>query len=281
MRPSSDVLLRSQHPQSMLWSLGISGDLPIVVVRIDEVEDLEIVRQLFRAHEYWRMKQLAVDLVIVNERPSSYVQELQASLEALVRANQSRPSLDGEGTLGGVFVLRGDMSVDRGAQLASECGACCAAQPPRKSLAANQTAGEIGAALHGAGQTSPGRGESIAAICPVETGTRILQRSGWFRSRWARIRDHPWRGTVDPGALDQRHCQRHVWLSGIGFRLWIHVVDKQPREPDYSVVKRPRQRPSRRGNVRSRRGQRRGLGSHRLADSRGVLLLYNPARPRL
>ncbi len=76
IRPSSDVLRRSLHPQSMLWSLGISGDLPIVVVRIDEVEDLEIIRQLFRAHEYWRMKQLAVDLVILNERPSSYVQEL-------------------------------------------------------------------------------------------------------------------------------------------------------------------------------------------------------------
>jgi len=109
MRPSVDALRRSLHPQSMLWSLGISGDLPIVAVRIDEVEDLEIVRQLFRAHQYWRMKQLAVDLVIVNERPSSYVQELQASLEALVRANQLRPSLDGVGTLGSVFVLRGDI----------------------------------------------------------------------------------------------------------------------------------------------------------------------------
>jgi cyclic beta-1,2-glucan synthetase len=109
MRPSSDVLQRSGRAQSMLWSLGISGDLPIVAVRIDEIEDLEIVRQLFRAHQYWRMKQLAVDLVIVNERPSSYVQELQASLEALVRANQSRPSSDGEGNLGGVFVLRGDL----------------------------------------------------------------------------------------------------------------------------------------------------------------------------
>ena len=37
-----------------LWAHGISGDLPIVLVRIDEVEDLDIVRQLLRAHEYWR-----------------------------------------------------------------------------------------------------------------------------------------------------------------------------------------------------------------------------------
>ena len=44
------------------------------------------------AHEYWRMKQLAVDLVILNERASSYVQDLQIALETLVRASQSRPS---------------------------------------------------------------------------------------------------------------------------------------------------------------------------------------------
>ena len=46
---------------------GISGDLPIVLVRIDEAEDLDLVRQLLRAHEYWRLKGLAVDLVILNE----------------------------------------------------------------------------------------------------------------------------------------------------------------------------------------------------------------------
>ena len=47
--------------------------------------------QLLQAHEYWRMKQLAVDLVILNERASSYVQDLQIALETLVRASQSRP----------------------------------------------------------------------------------------------------------------------------------------------------------------------------------------------
>jgi cyclic beta-1,2-glucan synthetase len=52
---------------------GISGDLPIVLVRIDDAEDSAIVRQLLRAHEYWRMKRLAVDLVILNERAPSYV----------------------------------------------------------------------------------------------------------------------------------------------------------------------------------------------------------------
>ena len=78
-------------------------------MRIDEVEDLEIVRQLLRAHEYWRMKQLAVDLVILNERPSSYTADLQGALEAILRASQSRGHPEGEDTRGSVFVLRADL----------------------------------------------------------------------------------------------------------------------------------------------------------------------------
>ncbi len=109
LRPSSGMLRRSERGQSTLWAHGISGDLPIVLVRIDEVEDLEIVRQLLRAHEYWRIKQLAVDLVILNERPTSYAQDLHASLEALVRASQSRPRPEGEGARGTVFVMRADL----------------------------------------------------------------------------------------------------------------------------------------------------------------------------
>ena len=45
---------RRWRPPPALWAHGISGDLPIVLVRIDDVEDIDIVRQLLRAHEYWR-----------------------------------------------------------------------------------------------------------------------------------------------------------------------------------------------------------------------------------
>jgi cyclic beta-1,2-glucan glucanotransferase len=109
VRPSSAVLTRNTQGPSALWQYGISGDIPIVLVRIDEPEDQEIVRQLLRAHEYWRMKQLAVDLVILNEQGPSYVQDLQGSLEAHVRAGQSRLQSEGDKPSGGVFVLRGDL----------------------------------------------------------------------------------------------------------------------------------------------------------------------------
>jgi cyclic beta-1,2-glucan synthetase len=93
MRPPRDVIQRGGGAPAALWAQGISGDLPIVLLRIDHIEDIEIVRQLLRAHEYWQLKQLAVDLVILNERASSYVQDLQAALETLVRMSQSRPRI--------------------------------------------------------------------------------------------------------------------------------------------------------------------------------------------
>ena len=109
LRPSSDVIRQGSGPQSGLWSQGISGDLPIVLLRIAEIESLSVARQVLQAHEYWRMKQLAVDLVILNERKSSYVQDLQVAIETLVRASQSRPAPGIDPRLGRVFVLRADL----------------------------------------------------------------------------------------------------------------------------------------------------------------------------
>jgi cyclic beta-1,2-glucan synthetase len=109
LRPSSDTIRRGNAGVAALWAQGISGDLPIVLVRIDDVADIAIVRQLLRAHEYWRLKRLAVDLVILNERASSYVQDLQTVLETLLRTSQSRPQIGVEGARGSVYVLRTDL----------------------------------------------------------------------------------------------------------------------------------------------------------------------------
>ncbi len=108
LRPSADVLARHTGGPDALWVHGISGDLPIVLVQIHEPEDVAIVRQLLRAHEYWRIKQLAVDLVILNERAPSYVQDLQSLLETLLRTSQSAEPHDGHGPHGNVYIVRAD-----------------------------------------------------------------------------------------------------------------------------------------------------------------------------
>ena len=109
LRPSSNVIKRGATAPAALWSQRISGDLPIVLLRIDDIDHVGIARQLLHAHEYWRMKQLAVDLVILNERESSYSQDLQSALETVVRMTQSRRQIPSDVARGNVFVLRADL----------------------------------------------------------------------------------------------------------------------------------------------------------------------------
>lgn len=108
-RPASDIIRRGTGAQSGLWAQNISGDIAIVLVRIDSIDDLALVGEMLRAHEYWRMKGLAVDLVILNERSSSYVQDLQTAIETLVRKSQHPPNAGSDVARGGVFVLRADL----------------------------------------------------------------------------------------------------------------------------------------------------------------------------
>jgi cyclic beta-1,2-glucan synthetase len=119
-RATAAAISRGAAAQSGLWQHAISGDLPIVLLHIDDSEDLSVVQQLLRAHEYWRMKQLAVDLVIINERAASYVQELQSAIETQVRSSQSKPNLGLRLAGGSVFCLRADlMTVESRALLAA------------------------------------------------------------------------------------------------------------------------------------------------------------------
>ncbi|MFG1375731.1 GH36-type glycosyl hydrolase domain-containing protein [Xanthobacter autotrophicus] len=142
LRPASDTILRGGGPQAGLWGQSISGDLPIVLLRIADMDNLDVAHELLKAQDYWRMKQLAVDLVILNERRSSYVQDLQTALETLVRTSQSRPQVEREverevgrdGTAGRVFVLRADiMAAEMPALLAAAARIVLVAQ--RGSLA--------------------------------------------------------------------------------------------------------------------------------------------------
>ncbi len=108
LRPSPAVLERNRRGAPGLWTYSISGDLPIVLVRIDEEDDRDIVREVLRAHEYWRLKNLAVDLVILNEQAASYSSELQNMLESLARANQQVLRQKVHVTDGDIFVLRAE-----------------------------------------------------------------------------------------------------------------------------------------------------------------------------
>jgi cyclic beta-1,2-glucan synthetase len=105
LRASPELLARNTLGQQGLWPHGISGDLPILLVRVVEEDDLPLVRQVLQAQEYWRLKGLSADVVILNEHPVSYFDEMHAQLVALLdngpwRTWKHRP--------GGAYLLRGD-----------------------------------------------------------------------------------------------------------------------------------------------------------------------------
>ena len=96
--------------QSTLWSLGISGDYPILILFIDSESDTEIVRKALRAQAYFRARGLINDLVIINNRLSSYTQDLQLAIEALCENARLRGS-SGDGGHH-IFALRRDLVPD-------------------------------------------------------------------------------------------------------------------------------------------------------------------------
>ena len=235
LRPSSETILRGAGGQPGLWPMGISGDLPIVLLRIADIENLNIARQLLQAHEYWRMKQLAVDLVILNERASSYVQDLQIALETQVRAGQSRPPVGEEQRQGRIFVLRADLiSSETRALLASVARVVLVGQRgPLADQLDRVPEPEEAARTVRSPPTEPGAHPACAAAV-----ARVLQWAWRFCGRWAGICDDPWTGPGYARALDQCHRQSRVRLSRVGRRQRLHLVGQQPRESAHTLVER-------------------------------------------
>lgn len=167
-RAPPESIRHGSGPQSGLWPLGISGDLPILLLRLDDSDDLEQLRQILRAHQYWRTKGLEVDLAVVNERASSYIQDLQVAIETAVRSSPSRTREgDGAARRGQVHTLRADLMSQEGRALllavarvvllarrgpiASQLAALCSSRPIQTPAATAGTARLVASHVGGGG----------------------------------------------------------------------------------------------------------------------------------
>jgi cellobiose phosphorylase len=103
-RADPTIIASNFKNQSGLWSYSISGDLPIVLLRVHDSDNIELAKYLIKAHAYWRLKGLVVDLVIWNEDYGSYRQELHDQIVGFVSASGGSV-IDQPG---GVFVRSGD-----------------------------------------------------------------------------------------------------------------------------------------------------------------------------
>ena len=105
LRAGEEVLARNTLGQSGLWRHGISGDVPIVLIRITSSDGAALARQVLVAQEHWRLKGLTCDVVILNEDRIGYRDEMQEQLAALVEGG---PWAAWKHRPGGVFLLRTD-----------------------------------------------------------------------------------------------------------------------------------------------------------------------------
>ncbi len=101
LRADAGILIKNHRGQSALWSYSISGDLPIVLLRIEDSSNIELVKQMLQAHLYWRLKGLLVDLVIWNEDHGSYRQTLQNQILGLISRGSGT---DERERPGGIFI---------------------------------------------------------------------------------------------------------------------------------------------------------------------------------
>ena len=97
----ADKIVKNKKGQPDLWPFGISGDVPIVLVCIADKDDMSLVNRMLKAYEYWKLKGLSVDLVIMIEGEGGYLKPLHDMVRDAVASSYSRDF----GGRGGIFVL--------------------------------------------------------------------------------------------------------------------------------------------------------------------------------
>ena len=101
LRADAVTIANNRRSQPGLWGYAISGDLPILLLKIRDADNISLARQLVQAHAYWRMKGLAVDLVIWNDDRGGYRQLLHDQIIGLIAAGIEANIIDRPG---GIFV---------------------------------------------------------------------------------------------------------------------------------------------------------------------------------
>ena len=76
------------YSQSKLWKYGISGDIPILLVKIQDLNDMYVVQDALKAYEFYKSKNIKLDLVILNNEEYSYDQYINYEIENAISNKQ-------------------------------------------------------------------------------------------------------------------------------------------------------------------------------------------------
>ena len=258
LRAEAAALLRNRRGQSGLWGYAISGDLPIVLLQIGNAASIELVRQMVQAHAWWRLKGLAVDLVIWNEERDVYRQRLQEQILGLI-ASQPRIACDRPAGRHLRAPCRAHRA--RGPRAAAGRGARRHQRPPRQPRAT----GDASSAWRE--RRPPPLQPARAAVSP-----RLQRRHRPIRAALTQFNGI---GGFSPdgreyviavrcrassaGAVGQRDRQPALRHRRLRSRQRLHVVRERARAAPDAVAQRSGRRHRRRGDLPARRGERPGL----------------------
>ena len=88
--------------QSDLWKYGISGDVPIILVKMKNVNDKYVIKEALKAYEFFRTKNVEVEIVILDEEKHSYENYVREEIEGAI-LNSHMAYLKNQ--KGGIFIL--------------------------------------------------------------------------------------------------------------------------------------------------------------------------------
>ena len=247
--------------QAGLWPHGISGDLPILLVRVVGDDDLPLVRQVLQAQEYWRLKGLQRRRRDPQRAPVELPRRDAGA--ARRRCSTTGPWRTWKHRPGGAYLLRGDRmgqaervlleAVARAVLRGDRGDLAHAARPPDPRAAA-------GAAPLGRARRRATRRHAVDRADVAVPAADARQRPRRLRRRRPRVRDRA------RGRPRRRRCRGRTSSPTRSFGTVVTAsgsahtwCGEQPREPADAVRQRPGQRSHGRGDLRPRRRDRRGV----------------------
>lgn len=92
----------SEYSIHSLWKYGISGDLPILILKISKFEEIYVLEDIIRAFEYYKIKNILMDLVILNNENNVYERFVEDSINSIISERQLQYL---KNKSGGIFIL--------------------------------------------------------------------------------------------------------------------------------------------------------------------------------
>ena len=248
LRADPAVLIKNRRGQSGLWGYAISGDLPIVLLQIGDPGHIDLVRQLVQAHAYWRLKGLAVDLVIWSEDHAGYRQQLQEQIMGLIAAGVEAHVIDRPG---GIFVRPAEQ-ISNEDRVLFQSVARAIITDGRGTLAEQiNRRGPVERRVSRLMPTRTHRPEVWVARRATAARSDPLQRTGWVRPGRARICDCARARSNDTGAVGERAGEPAFRNRDLGERSGLHLGRECAPIPPHALAQRPGQRFQRRSPLPS------------------------------